>query len=268
MNIGIVGLGVVGSALSYGFKSIGHTVLPHDIKMDTKLSDLLNTEVVYLCVPTPSREDGACDTSIVEQCIKDLHALNYRGIVAIKSTVPPGTTQRIQEGYSGEQICIVFVPEFLRERCAIYDFVENNTLLAIGASEGCSEAVEVIIKSHGYLPKQVSVMSSSEAELLKYYSNVFNAMRIIFANEIYEVAKSVGADYTKVKEAFIKYSGIQDIYLNVNDNFRGYAGVCLPKDVKAMAFLCKEKGLNMNLFQTLDTENDKFVKTAFEGMRK
>jgi UDP-glucose 6-dehydrogenase len=75
MKIGIVGLGIIGSACKFGFEKLGHKVYAHDIQLDTKLEDLLNTSITYICVPTPSKEDGSCDTSIVESVINDLKQL-------------------------------------------------------------------------------------------------------------------------------------------------------------------------------------------------
>jgi UDPglucose 6-dehydrogenase len=245
-----------------GFEKIGHTVLVHDVKDGTAMSDLVVADIIYLCVPTPSCDDGGCDISIVESCLRELEILGYAEPVVIKSTVEPGTTARLNDKFG---LNIAFVPEFLRERCAIYDFVENQELLAIGTTD--DDAASKIIESHGRLPKHVKIMSPTEAELTKYYSNVFNAMRIIFANEMFEVANALGANYDAIKDAFLTHSGIQDIYLDVNDNFRGYAGPCLPKDVKALAKLCVTLGLDLNLFKTIDEENAKFKKTVFEGMR-
>ena len=111
-------------------------------------------------------------------------------------------------------------------------------------------------------------MTPTEAELLKYYSNIFNSLRITFANEFYEVCKSVGADYSNIKNAFILRKTTVDMYLDVNDRFRGYGGVCLPKDTAAMAAFTKELNLNMDLFETIEKENKKFKTTVFEGMRK
>ena len=264
MKVGIIGLGIVGSAIQFGFMKLGHEVLGHDLKLDTRISDLISAEIVYICVPTPCTDAGECNTSIVESCLEGLTEVGYKGVVAVKSTVPPGTTEAWDNKFT--ELTMAFVPEILRERCAIYDFVEDNRLLAIGCKK--SWVVDVVKRSHGGYPKEVKAMSFSEAELLKYYSNIFNAMRIIFANEMFEVADLVGADYSVVKEAFLSYSKIQDIYLDVNSNFRGYAGTCLPKDVKAIAHLCKEKGLDMKLFETIDRENDKFAKTVFQGMRQ
>ena len=261
-EIGLIGDGVVGSAVKFGFQKIGHTVKTHDIKYNTTIEEVLGTEIIFICVPTPSNPDGSCDISKLESCIHQLKLHNYTNPIVIKSTVPPGTTKELREKYL---LNISFVPEFLRERCAIYDFVEKHDLLAIGSND--KTAIDTIISCHGTLPKNTVILSDTEAELLKYYSNIFNALRIVFANEMYEVSKSVNADYSKIKNAFLKHSKIPDIYLDVNDNFRGYAGTCLPKDVKAIAHLCKDKNLDLTLFSVLDSENEKFKKTVFKGMR-
>lgn len=262
LKIGIVGVGVVGSACKYGFERLGHFVSFHDPKYGTKLEDILSSEVIFLCVPTPSNTDGSCDSSIVESIIFDLKKLNYSGVIAIKSTVIPGTTQRLIE-LTGLQIC--FVPEFLRERCAISDFVENHDLLAIGSLD--KTVVDVILKCHGNYPKEVSILTPTEAELLKYYSNVLNAVKIIFANSFYEICESLGADYSKVKDSYIKRNLSAGSYLTVNDAFRGYAGICLPKDVKAIVKFIEDQKLNIDLFRIVDLENDKYIKTVPEGMR-
>ena len=96
IKIGIIGVGVVGDAIKTGFEAVGHKVSVHDLRLDTKINDVLDTEACFLCVPTPPREDGSCNTSIVESVIKELTDLDYSGIVCIKSTVPPGTTERMQ----------------------------------------------------------------------------------------------------------------------------------------------------------------------------
>lgn len=263
MKIGIIGLGVIGSACKYGFEKLGHNVVGHDIRLETKIEDLLDAEICYICVPTPSKEDGSCDVSIVEKVVNELNEKEYKGIVAIKSTVKPTTTKSLSEKTN---LTLCFVPEFLRERCAISDFTENHDLLAVGTDS--KEVFEKIKKCHGHYPKTYSMMNSTEAELLKYYSNVYNATKIIFANEFYEICQTLGVDYSKVKDTFVKRGTTKDMYLDVNENFRGYGGVCLPKDTKALSSFVRELGLNLNLFETLDNENNKFKTTVFNGMRK
>ena len=92
-------------------------------------------------------------------------------------------------------------------------------------------------------------------------------MRIIFANEMYEVAKRLDANYSSIKEAYC-LRNTKDMYLDVNENFRGYGGVCLPKDTKAIAALCKRLDLDLKLFETIDSENNKFKMTVFDNMRE
>lgn len=262
MRIGIIGVGIIGGACKYGFEKLGHKVVCHDIALDTKIEDVLETQITYICVPTPSDEDGSCNTSIVESVIHELHELGYSGIVAIKSTVKPTTTEKLIKE-TGMEIC--FVPEFLRERCSISDFTENHDLLAIGTYS--QTTYEMVKLCHGNYPKNHSHLTPTEAELLKYYSNVINALKVVFANEMYEICKTVGADYTQIKETFIKRGTTKDLYLDVNDNFRGYAGMCLPKDTKALDSFVKELGLDLKLFETMESENNKFKKTVFNGMR-
>jgi len=262
MKIGIVGIGVVGGACKYGFEKLGHQVSAHDLRLGTTIEDVLDTQLCYIAVPTPQSEDGSCDTSIVEGVVKELIQHAYTGCIVVKSTVLPGTTVRLSELY-GRDIC--FVPEFLRERCAVTDFTENHDLLAVG----CWEAIQfdLICKSHGHYPQKGVRMTTGEAELLKYYSNTFNSLKVVFANTMYEISQKMGLSYDVVKKAFIERGTAADLYLDVNDNFRGYGGVCLPKDTSAMAKFVDDLGLDLNIFATLEAENKKFKTTVFEGMR-
>jgi UDPglucose 6-dehydrogenase len=262
MKIGIVGLGIVGTACQAGFESCGYTVKVHDIKLNTQLSDLLDTEIVYLSVPTPSNQDGSCNTSIVENTIAELRALEYAGVIAIKSTVVPGFTQQMIEKYDDR---IVFVPEFLKERSAEYDFIFDHKLLLVGTEN--VNHYYLVTRSHGALPQTSQRVSPGEAELVKYYHNTFNAVRIVFANIFYEISKQLGTDYDKIKTAFLVNNRMPDEYLDVKDELRGYGGACLPKDVLAMQDLCNRLNIPHSLFQNINDENAKFKRTVFEGMR-
>ena len=264
MKIGIVGSeGVVGRACTAGFTRLGYDVIKHDISLMTKLLSVLEAEIVFICVPTPSDSTGKCDTSIVESVVAELYSLNYTGVVAIKSTVEPGTTQRLIEQYDDR---IVFVPEFLKERSAEYDFVFDHRLLLVGTDN--VNYYYLVQRSHGNLPKDIMRVSPTEAELMKYYHNTFNATRIVFANVMYEIAEKMGVSYDKIKEAFLKNNDMPDEYLDVKPELRGYGGACLPKDVLAMQRACEQLGLPHRLFEAIDKENRLFETTVFDGMRK
>lgn len=265
MLIGIIGCGAVGSACKYGFEKLGHTVKIYDIKFpETKIDDVLETEIVFIVVPTPSNQDGSCNFSIVEKCVNELSNLNYKGIVCIKSTVKPGTTEFLAKKYKNIK-SLNFVPEFLRERCAVSDFTENHELLVIGTNDYTSFGQ--IVSCHGSYPKAIKKVSPTEAELLKYMHNTINSTRVIFANTFYEICKKLNSDYTTVKNCLLLTTKLPNLYLDVNDSFRGYGGVCLPKDTDAMDSLIKELGLDLKLFETISSENKKFKTTVFDGMR-
>lgn len=262
MKVGIVGVGAVGSACRKGFELLGHEVKVYDPKFNSKIEDVVDTDITYVCVPTPEAEDGSCDLSIVRSTIHSLEKLAYAGVVALKSTSVPGTTEQL---ISETNLRMCFVPEFLRERSAVEDFVVNHELLAVGCHD--EDIFKVVVDSHGFFPKNTVMLTPTEAEILKYYSNVFNATRIVFANAMYEICQNLGADYDKVKDTYLIRGTASPDYLNCNEKMRGYGGMCLPKDTKAIDSLVKNLGLDLKLFEAIDQDNKKFKRTVFPGMR-
>ncbi|HYF12707.1 MAG TPA: hypothetical protein VD928_00170 [Candidatus Paceibacterota bacterium] len=262
MKVGIIGVGMVGSALRHGFTRIGHDVSVYDIKLpETKLSDVLNTEITFVCVPTPANPDGSCNTSIVESVVDDLAKAGYKGLVTIKSTVEPGTTDKLQKKHPN--VRLAFCPEFLRERAMYVDFVENNDVCIIGTTR--QEDADILRDVHGELPKKFAYTTPLEAELSKYFFNVFNALRIVYANQFYDVCKALGADYNKVKNAIVKHRSVQDVYLDCNENFRGFGGACLPKDSKALAHFARRVLNNpqsLSLFDGIVEINNRYKTTV------
>ncbi len=264
MEIGIVGLGIVGSAVRHGFEKLGNSVKVHDIKLNTKLADVTGAEIVYLCVPTPRSENGKCDTSIIESVVTELiEDHDFPGIIAIKSTIEPGTTVRLQKKFNNQNIC--HVPEFLRERVAVADFIENHDVCVIGTDS--DEIFDKIKASHGEYPRAFTKLTPTEAEISKYFNNVYNAMLIMFANGFYELCKQYGADYSRIKSAMVQRDHIFNKYLDCNENLRGFGGVCLPKDTSAIAALIEEFKLPINIFQAIVDDNKQYETTVFEGMR-
>lgn len=264
MKIGIIGLGVVGTAIAIGFKKLEHTVMVHDIEINSSIKDVADTEVVFVCVPSPENSDGSCDTATVQSVIQELYNIDYEGIVAIRSTVVPGFTQSMIDVYPALTIC--FVPEFLRERCAVDDFVNHHNLLAVGTNDVW--VYNKVVAAHGHFPKQTRQLKPAEAELLKYYSNVFAALRITFANIMFEAAEKLGCDYSAIKESYISTGRGGNQYLDANYDLRGFAGVCLPKDTRAFAEFLDSIGLEFELINAISQDNDQFDATVFNGMRE
>jgi len=264
LNIGIVGLGIVGNACKFGFELNGHNVVVHDIKFGTTISSVLGTELVFICVPTPSTPDGRCDTSIVESVIKELLDNLYTGKIVIKSTVEPGTTGALNKKYNRHgRYAISMVPEFLRERCAITDFTENHDVCVIGTTD--KESEELIKQAHGNFPQKFVTLTPTEAEFVKYFNNSYNAMLITFANSFHDICKKYGANYTNVKNAIVNRKHIPNHYLECNQNFRGFGGVCLPKDLRALRYMAQ--GTDIDFFGDILKQNAKFQMKVQEGMR-
>lgn len=264
MKIGILGKGVVGSACGAGFTLLGHEVTFHDPKLNTTIDHVVDSEIIFICVPTPSDSNGRCDTSIVHQSIEQLTQLNYAGVIAIKSTVIPGTTQKLIDQYSDANIC--YVPEFIREHSSHKDFINHHMLLAVGCAN--NTVWQKVRDAHGWLPKNSVRMTPSEAEILKYYSNTFNALRVVFANVMHGVCEKLNSNYDHVLETYLLRQVASPDYLKCTSDFRGYGGQCLPKDVKAMIDLCYELSLPFDLFNAIDHDNSLLKTTVLPGMRK
>lgn len=251
MKVGIVGVGLVGGTLRYGFRRLGHEVVLFDPKIaGTRLAHLAQTELLFVCVPTPQGDGGRCDVSIVEQVVADLEAMEYRGLVVIKSTVEPGTTDRL---HMTRKLALAFCPEFLRENCAYADFVDHHDVCIIGAYRHVDS--ELLRLVHGHFPKKFVRVTPLEAELCKYFSNVFNALRINFACQFFDVCKAIGADYSEIKNALSHRASIGGHYLDCSEFFRGFGGSCLPKDTAAFAAFVERLGVNAPMFRRIVQDN-------------
>lgn len=255
-KIGVIGLGVVGTAVYQGFLKLGHTVEGYDIKYkDTNIHGLLKTDIIFLCLPTKAKKDGSCDISIVEGVILELHKLNYNGIIAIKSTVNPGTTDTLIKKFNNNKIC--HVPEFLREKYALSDFLNNHNILVVGTEN--DEIYNFVKKIHQNLPKNSVKLKPTESELMKYFSNSYKAMKVTFANTYYEICKYFNINYDSVKDAFLLHDVKEKEYLDVNKKLRGFGGSCLPKDMSAINNFVKNNELDIDLFECIINENKKYT---------
>jgi nucleotide sugar dehydrogenase len=264
-KIGFIGLGMVGKAI-YDVLSETHSTCFYDIKIkDSKIEDVLDSTILFIAVPTIPDINNQCDLSILNQVMDELHQLNYQGVICIKSTIIPQTTIQYIEKYNNDKIC--FCPEFLKERCAYEDFKYNNKICVIGTIN--SKAYEIIKSCHASICKEFRMIHPTEAELTKYFQNVFNTNRIIFANAFYEVCQKNNVNYNHIIDNLLVRNEIDDKYIRCNDKLRGPSGPCLVKDT--LAFNEYVKSLNMtiqpNIFQTLVDDMKLYPKTVIEGTR-
>jgi UDPglucose 6-dehydrogenase len=267
MKIGIIGLGMVGKAIYDGLLlNKNNELFFYDIKFEnSKIEDVFNTDIVFISVPTIPDVNNKCDLSILNNVIEKLHDLNYSGVICIKSTITPETTINLINKYNNNKIS--FCPEFLRERCAFEDFIYNNPICIIGTIN--DDVYDIIKECHINICKEFKRVCPTEAELTKYFQNVYNTNRVLFANGFYEICKHNNVEYNSIIDSLIIRKEMDEKYLKCSKNLRGPSGPCLVKDT--LAFNEYVKSINLetkpNIFQTLVDDMKLYPKTVIDGTR-
>lgn len=259
-TIGIIGQGFVGSAVREGFRGKVE-IYAYDKKDDGDVwcygvdgskeiepqgspFDIFLAFVdgpIFFCLPTPMKSDGSCDTSIVEEMLFYLEEEFVGATVVIKSTVPPGSTERWNQKYKNLQI--VFNPEFLTEVNAINDF-KNQDRIILGGPPTAMVEVEKLY-NQAFPGVLIVKMRSTEAEMVKYMTNVALAVKVSLANELKQICDRVGADYDAVWQVACLDKRLGNTHWNVPgpDGHLGFGGSCFPKDLNALIHIAEELGV-------------------------
>lgn len=239
--IGIVGYGMVGKAVAEGFPSVRKLVYDPHLYPESKLSDLFEADAIFVCVPTPTDDTNY---SVLRETLSNLK--EYTGLTVVKSTVLP---QFIQE-YN-----VVYNPEFLSRATSIDDFI-NPEILLFGGEQSMCERLYTLYKQYSIVnPKHVFTTDLQTASFVKYMMNSFYATKVTFMNQMYDVAKQVGADYTKAAEICSTHPWMGTHHFKVPgpDGHRGFGGPCLPKDTQALV-----KMFDVDLLKTVLELNERY----------
>ena len=258
MKVGIIGAGYVGEAtgrLMYSFDNeinfydVVKKNLGHEFNFFTDLEDLVkNSEIIFICVPTPQSEDGKIDLSILDSIVDELikiYRLNNLNIpLVVKSTVVPGTTSNILKKFKNEGINLSIGnnPEFITEISKSWTKDDSMTRdwlsedkIVIGSED---EKVKILLSELYHKFKDKIILTDTKtAELIKYASNYCLASKISFFNELFLISKKLGTDNTALVNALSVDPRIGK-YGSVNG--KAYAGKCLPKDTKALQYFLKD----------------------------
>lgn len=267
--VGIIGLGMVGDPIRKWFEEIkgyrrGIDLFCFDVDERKGFSDDINkADIVFISVPTPTPRNKAADVSIVRQAIK---TVRNNKIIVIKSTVPPGTIERLQKEFPKKKL--IFNPEFLTESQVWSDFIRPDRQI-LGSTKNSRpdiKEVQALLPiapfsrpwSSDYSKKEAN---ATEAELAKYASNVFGYIKVIYGNIFADVSTAISEWFHKLKiESSVDYEHIREIisadprigpaWLNVNHgDYSGAGGFCFPKDMNALIYFIEKElipGLKKN----------------------
>ena len=256
-HIGIIGSGFVGSAVRYGFSpnvGVDANVRVYDKDQSKSTHTLqevvIESDIIFLSVPTPSNKDGTINLDIVDEALNDInvYSASVDNIILVRSTVTPGSTRELQEKYSN--LRIVFNPEFLTERSANFDFINQTRFILGGSSDDVVEVSELFRERFGY---SISIVETNyeTAELIKYMTNTFFCTKISFLNDMKLLCDKVGGTWEDAIEGFVRDGRIGHSHLNVpgHDGKYGFGGSCFPKDIQALIKCGDEVGVDMSVLK-------------------
>ena len=295
-KIAIIGTGYVGLASAVGFAHLGHDVVGIDIdkekitklsrgkspiyekdmevflkkslkkkkiKFSTDYSKVGSSKFVFLCLPTPQLEDGTADISFILESSKMLSRhLKKSSTVVIKSTVPVNTWKLVKEKIDRDDVAIVSNPEFLREGTALQDFFKPDRIVV-----GSTDEVKANEVSSLYKAKKAKIVftDNTSAEIIKYASNSFLAIKLSFVNEIAAYAESTDANALEVLNAMGLDKRIGKDFLKPGP---GWGGMCFPKDVSALKESARKKNVPIPLLDAALESNLKAHARIVEKCKK
>ena len=250
--VGIIGYGFVGQAIGFGFVPV-IPVNTYDKDpnkcMNTLEETVNNSDVIFVSVPTPMNKDGSINLDIVRSVLGDISRVNTRddNVVVIKSTIVPGTTSIFAKEF--KDLNFVFNPEFLTERHARFDFL-NQSRIVLG---GQTEHTEKVAELYRMRFKHCNIMQVdyNTAEFIKYFNNVFFSVKVSFANEMKLICDRAGVNWNEALAGFVADCRVGDSHLNVPgpDGKWGFGGSCFPKDINAFITFSDNLGVNANVIK-------------------
>jgi len=247
-KVGIIGFGFVGESQAFAFSPVADIkVFDVDVKKRTHdLEEVLNQDLVFVCIPTPMRADGTQDISLVEGFFHQVEKFKVDPIYILKSTVLPGTTKRLEDKFN---VKIVFCPEFLTEKTAKLDMLTQSRIILGGDPKLTFLVKELFLTRFG--KKHYINIDLILVELIKYMSNNFLTVKTSFMNEYYDLVKEVGGDWDQIVEGVVADPRIGNSHTQVpgHDGKRGFGGSCFPKDINAIIEFSKAFGVEMNTLE-------------------
>lgn len=256
MKIAQIGNGFVGSALHKSFELNGVKTKIYDkFQKIGSIRCVLDSDILFLCLPTPFLKGKGFDLSAIEENLLLLKENGYEGLCVIKSTIEVGTTKMLAEKYN---LNISHNPEFLTERTAFEDFHSQDHIV-LGKSFN-SELFNslVLFYKELYPNARVSICSSDESEAMKIFRNCFYAQKVMIFNEFYFLSNILQIDYNKIRDLMLcDWVGKMHTMVPGPDGGVGYSGHCFPKDTEALLLQMKKNKSPHEVLEAAVSERNK-----------
>ena len=262
MKIGLIGKGFVGEAIYQNLKK-NFEFLIYDIDKNKKNVDHIKdvthgAEIIFVALPTPMQENGKCDLSIIFNCFNEISYWYKSNVIILKSTVPPGTSEKIKLIHP--ELKIVFSPEFLTEANFVEDFKNSNRVILGGELKDtmfCAQMFQKVFPNKNYL-----FTNHKTAETVKYFINNFLATKVSFANEMKQICDAIEVNYEDVKNLALYDERIGRSHLLAPgpDGELGFGGTCFPKDINAMIWFARSIGIDPEVLSAVWSKNLKVRK--------
>ena len=253
LKIGIVGLGFVGNAIRNAYDSLFTSIVIVDVdpaKATGTFSDLEDCDAVFVCVPSPAKDTGECDTSILNAVLYMLR--DYKNVIISKTTAPPQFYEKMQSVYPN----LVHIPEFLVATTALEDYRKEQNAIIGGKIAAYRNEAERIIKLVQPI-RMTEHCSIGEAAFVKYTINAYLATKVVFMNEMSELAVAHGYRWDSIRMFLAEDNriGLSHMQVPGPDGYYGFGGMCFPKDTSAWVKYAAKLGVNLNVLKSAIKKN-------------
>lgn len=250
-RIGIIGMGVVGHAISNAVNSPVVAIDINPSRADGTYGEIVECDCIFVCVPSPTLADGSCDTSILESVLAKLKF--YKGVIISKVTAPPAVYKRLGDEYSN----LVYSPEFLTAQNADNDFRFGTFMIIGGEYRAYVHEAERIMRTIQSDAVAVRCCSIEEAAYAKYAINTFLATKVIFMNELEQLVSSSGTNFDNVARLITMDPRIGNSHMQVPgpDGYRGFGGMCFPKDTEALLNVAETANIELSVLSAAVQKN-------------
>jgi nucleotide sugar dehydrogenase len=251
-KIGFIGLGFVGEAIREHYNGFERICIDTDVSKGYvgTYKEIMNAEGIFVCVPSPQRADGSCNTDILENVLDNLK--DYKGVIISKVTATPDIYERLGKKYPN----LVHVPEFLTAANAVRDYRNSKFAIIGGSVLAYQHEAARIVK---YINSDISTTfcSIEEASLVKYIINSFLATKVVFMNEMAALVEANGGSWSNVARMVLQDNRIGGSHMQVPgpDGQYGFGGMCFPKDTTAIIKHAETLNINLHVLKEAVKKN-------------